>query len=928
MLRLTAIFLLAFSTLLFSNCKADSIQLDIENLQTDNRYNPLGTNRVPVFIWQLTSPERGAVQTAFRIIVASSLEKLKADNGDLWDSKKVLSAKQSWIKYAGNPLSPGTKYFWKVKVWNKTNLPSKWSEEAFFVTGLFNSPDWNNAEWIVYEELPESLKLIPGVHGKGSRLGDIAIKRVVIPYFRKEFSAKKSVKQAFAFVSGLGHYQLSINGEEIENNFLSPGWTNYEKTCLYNTYDITTILQEGENVVGAVVGTGFYNVNRERYRKLVIAYGNPTLICKIAIEYSDGTKEVIVTDKSWETYKSPITYTSIFGGEDYDANLEQSGWNKPGFNSSKWQNATVSDGPGGKLRSEEDYPLKVMQTFSEPEITQPKRNTFIYDFGQNASGIIKLKVKGKKGEKVRLIPGELLDEKGIVSQRASGSPTYFEYTLKGDTEEIWTPKFTYYGFRYVQVKGAVPANTPNRKNLPEVTELQLLHTRNSSPKAGTFECSNKLFNDIHELINWAIKSNLASVTTDCPHREKLGWLEQTHLMGNSIKYNYDIRKLYGKIVDDMIESQLEDGLVPDIAPEFVPFGGGFRDSPEWGSSCVIVPWYLYKWYGDTEAMKKAYPMMKSYVSYLKNKSDNHILSHGLGDWFDLGPDRPGASQLTPLPLTATSIYYYDLKLISEMAEIMGKKEDAVHYAELAEEVRTAFNNKFFNPETKVYATGSQTSYSMPLYFDMVDKEHIKDVEQNLVKSINNNNKALTAGDVGYRYLIRALEQSGNSQLIFEMNSRNDVPGYGYQLAKGATALTESWPALKYVSNNHMMLGHLMEWLYSGLCGIRQVKNSKSYEHILIAPEPVGDITWAKATYQSIYGEILSSWKIENNKFKLKVKIPVGSKATILIPNPNNKEITIGGTPLSSIPEINIAGKENGKTKLEIESGEYEFVVNN
>jgi hypothetical protein len=689
---------------------------------------------------------------------------------------------------------------------------------------------------------------------------------------------------------------------------------------------VTRYVNKGMNTLGAIVGNGFFNINRERYRKLVIAYGPPEIILNMKIYYTDGSSDNFITDESWKTKPSPITFSSIYGGEDYDARLEQDGWDKPGFDDSGWKQAMVVNGPGGILKPEMDHPVRVMETISPKYVFSPKDNIFVYDYGQNASGIIQLKVRGNPGQEIRFSPGELINEDSLVTQRASGEPYHFSYTLKSEREETWSPRFTYYGFRYVQLEGAVPSDAPNPENLPVISDLQFLHTRNSSPEAGTFKCSNKLFNSIYELINWAIKSNLASVATDCPHREKLGWLEQTHLMGNSIKNIYDIHNLYDKVIDDMMEAQLENGLVPDIAPEYVPFVEGFRDSPEWGSACVILPWDMYNWYGDIGAVRKAYPMMKRYVNYLKDKSENHILTHGLGDWYDLGPKFPGEAQLTPKAVTATSIYFYDVKLLAEMAGILGEDQDALHYRELAEEIRIAFNKKFFDPKTRIYSTGSQTAYAMPLFYGMVDEEYKNDVVANLVRSIRENNNALTSGDVGYRYLLRVLEQEGHSQLIFDMNSKTDVPGYGYQLSKGATALTESWAALKYVSNNHMMLGHLVEWLYSGLGGIRQTDDSKAYEHILILPEPVGDITQAKTTFKSIHGEIISSWEVRDSILSLQLKIPVNCIATVVLPQSDPAKITESGVRVGISADIKEIRVIEGKTCCEILSGNYEFKI--
>ena len=374
----------------------------------------------------------------------------------------------------------------------------------------------------------------------------------------------------------------------------------------------------------------------------------------------------------------------------------------------------------------------------------------------------------------------------------------------------------------------------------------------------------------------------------------------------------------------MMEAQLENGLVPDIAPEFVPFTEGFRDSPEWGSACVILPWDMYEWYGDINAVRKAYPMMKKYLNYLNTMSENNILSHGLGDWLDLGPKTYGEAQLTPKALTATAIWFYDNKLMAQMASLTGNVEDSLYYSKMAEEIRKSFNAKFFDPATKVYSTGSQTAYSMPLFFGMVDDSCKREVVGNLIKSINETHKALTAGYVGYRYLLKSLEQEGQSQLIYEMNSKTDVPGYGYQLSKGATALTESWAALKNVSNNHLMLGHIVEWFYSGIGGIQQEPGSRSYDNILIAPEIVGDLTWAETTFNTIHGEIVSNWKIDGNYFILKVKIPVNCKAVVAIPQVDPNKITENNKPILDTKEVKIINEADGKTMCEISSGEYNF----
>ena len=778
---------------------------------------------------------------------------------------------------------------------------------------------WADAQWIAFEKIEDSLKVVPGIHGLNKNLKNKYKKRSAVPLFRKTFYTTKTVDKANINISGLGHYELYINGGKIGDRFLSPGWSYYQKHNLYNTYDITELIRKGENALGAIVGNGFYNVNNERYRKLVIAYGYPKLIFNITIKYSDGSQENIVSDESCKVSLSPITFSSIFGGEDYDARLEQGGWSTAGFDDSEWKIPVLINDSSAKLIPEKDFPLKVMQEFEAQTISKSKTGRTIYDFGQNASGIISLKVKGNKGTQIKIRPDELLNSEGNITQRSGGGPYEFNYILKGEGVEEWQPIFSYYGFRYAEIEIIEPEDA---KQKTEIFELKMLHTRNSSPTVGSFSCSDSLFNQIFELINWSIKSNMASVVTDCPHREKLGWLEQIYLIGPSMHYNYDIHKLYSKIVDDMIDSQLANGLVPDIAPEYVPFGGGARDSPEWGSASVIIPWQLYQWYGDEEVLKKTYPMMKRYVAYLQGKTDNYILSHGLGDWFDLGPKDLGKSQLTPMGITATSIYYYDLYIVSKIAEMMDYKDDLKKYKALSENVKNAFLKEFYNPSTGSVATGSQTAYAMSLYTGLIPNSDKEKVFTNLVNTIKNNDYALTSGDIGYHFLVRVLSENGRSDILYKMNNRSDRPGYGYQLKKGATSLTESWSALTKFSNNHMMLGHLMEWFYSGLGGIYQDHKSIAYEEIIIAPKPVGNIKWVNCSYTSQRGLITSNWKIEDKKFILNIEIPKDATARVVIPDKfRSSKLKI--TDSNSQKEVEVKSNNDA---FKLNSGSYEIVA--
>ncbi len=909
----------------FCSCMApESVRLSVKNLKCILNENP-ATREMDAFLsWQISSEHRNQLQSAYQIVVAGNPDDLKTSKNILWDSGKINSDKSALVLADGLKLKSAQTYFWKVKVWNQDGKETEWSEPASIKTGLFSESDWAGAKWIGYKDLSAAKRVVPGVHGNGDKLGDKCVDRPVVPLFRKEFEVSENMESATLYISGLGQYEASINGEKVGKAFLTPGWTNYNKTVFYNTYDVTSMVKFGKNTVGTIVGNGFYNINRERYRKLVIAYGEPKLIAQLRIRYKDGSEKIVVSGADWKASPSPITFTSIYGGEDYDARLEQAGWNQANFNDQAWQQAVLVTPPSGKLTEEKDYPLEIKDTFSAKTIKKLSDGAYLYDFAENASGIVEIKVQGKKGQEIKLTPSELITKDGQPNQSATGSPNYFSYILKGEGVEIWNPRFTYTGLRYVKVEGAVPASEKATADAAQLVDMKLLHNRNSTPQAGTFSCSNELFNRTFELINWGIKSNLQSVLTDCPHREKLGWLEQTFLMGSSVHFNFDLYQLYSKQVKDMIESQLDNGLVPDIAPEYVTFDGGFRDSPEWGSAAVILPWMIYQWYGDASVMEKAWPMMVRYVDYLKRKSDNQILSHGLGDWFDLGPKQPGEAQLTPKSLTATAIYYYDLKLLTEMASILNKNDEYNRLVDWANEVKTAFNTRFFNPETGVISTGSQTAMSMPLCVGLIDDQIQAKVLQNLEDSIRAQGKPLTAGDVGFHYLVEALTNGGKSQLLYEMNARDDVPGYGFQLKKGATALTESWPALENVSNNHLMLGHLMDWFYSGLGGISQSKTSVAYKEVVIKPEMVGDLTWVKTSYQSPYGEIRSDWEKSGTTIKMNVTIPANSTALVYIPIVAGSVIKEGGNDISTVKEIEVIAEENGRKILKVGSGTFQF----
>lgn len=886
----------------------------------------IGTGK-PRFSWQATAQQRGFEQTAYRILVADTEEQLANNNGNVWDSGKTGSDASILVSYGGKPLESQHTYYWKVEVWDKAGTPSGWGSTNQFSIGLLDEKDWGKAKWIAFEPDRKDEIVTMGITGGQiqKQFGDKKTGMYKLPLFRKEFTVKKDVKRATAYVSGLGQFDLFLNGAKAGNHFMDPGWTKYDVRALYVAFDITGQVHKGGNAAGVMLGNGFYNIPRERYLKMLTSYGAPKMILKIRLEYADGSREEIVSDKSWKAAPGPITFSSIYGGEDYDANLVPEGWLQAGYDDSDWKDALLPDWTT-KLILQQSPSLKVRDELSPVRIFQTQKGDWVYDMGQNFSGIIRMRVRAGKDESVEFYPAELLNPDSTVNQSASGRPFYFTYKVKGDTTEAWQPQFTYYGFRYVQLKGAVPAGKPNPRHLPEIVSLEGLHTCGSARETGTFICSNDMFNDIYRLIDWSVRSNLASVLTDCPHREKLGWLEVAHLMFYSIQYRYDVAGFYRKVMEDMCSTQAPDGQIPTTAPELVKFSTSFQDTPEWGSAFIIIPWYVYQCYGDDSLFRDYYQQMRHYIGYLTSKASDNIISYGLGDWFDIGPAGPGESQLTSKGVTATAIYYYDVTIMQKIASLTGHDADALEYKQLASAIKESFNKTFWNASIRRYDRNSQAANSMALYTGLAGGDRKEAVFHNLVKDIRDRGNALTAGDVGYRYVLRALEANGASDVIYDMNSRYDVPGYGWQLAHGATSLTESWQAYGFVSNNHCMLGHLMEWLFSGVGGIRQPEGSIAFKEVLIKADPVGDIREADASFESPYGRIRSHWKRDGDAFSQYVEIPPNSKACVCLPTMDLSRIYESGLSLDDRQDILILRREEGHTLVEIGSGMYRFRV--
>jgi hypothetical protein len=825
--------------------------------------NPVGIDVArPRLGWRLWSPGENEKQTRYQVQAASTQALLTAGRSDVWDSGEVRSEESSWVAYGGPALRPFQRVYWRVRVWNAAGEPSAWSGPAHWTMALTDPGQWRGG-WIAS---PVTV-----------------LRSGPLPVFRKEFAVEGELRSATVLVSGAGFHELRVNGQKVGDHVLAPAWTNYRATMLYEAFDVTALLKQGPNAVGVMLGNGFYNVAGGRYAKYTGSFGQPRIALMLHLEYAGGAVRDIVSDGTWRVHDGPITFSCIYGGEDYDARLELAGWDQAGFDDRDWQRPAGMEAPGGVMRAQSSPPVRVMRRFRPVKVTEPKPGIFIYDLGQNFAGWPAIVAEGPAGARIKMIPGELLNAEGLVTQKSSGGPNSFTYTLKGGAREAWSPRFTYYGFRYVQVEDPARA-------LREM-EGQFLHL--AAGPIGTFESSNTRFNQISRLIDAAVRSNLNHVLTDCPHREKLGWLEQTYLMGPSLLYGWDLRRFFPKMLRDIREAQLTSGLIPDIAPEYVAFRGGFRDSPEWGSAGVLVPWLAWNWYGDRQTLADSYESMRAYTNFLGGQTKEGLLTYGLGDWYDIGPKAPGYSQLTPQGITATATYWEDLRVMEGTARLLGRAEEAGQWAAKRAATLSAFQKAFYREGEKSYATGSQTSLAMPLAFGMAPEGGQAALAEKLVADIRARGNHTSAGDIGYRYVLAALTQAGRDDVVFEMANNPVGPSYAGQLAAGATALTEAWDASPNSSNNHLMLGHIQEWFYAGLAGIRVDPASPGLRNVRIEPMAVGDVDWVKAAWETFRGRVSVDWKREAGGLKLLLELPPGMTADVKLPGAAARRVGSG-----------------------------------
>lgn len=894
--------------------------LRADRLRVEWRDAPIGVDTLrPRFTWEAAARDRdarGLAQSAWRIRVSSS----RSGRGDVWDSGRIDSSRPAAQPPAPLSLQPHHDYLWTVELWDQEGRSCGRSAPARFVTALLDPSQWQ-AEWIAAgADRPR------GSHSRGNDRSPAAAPEP-LPIFRRALDLPARPRRAILSIAALGHGDVTINGAPVTASMLNPGWTDYRRTILYTSHDITRLLKPGANMIGVMLGNGMYNVERTagRYVKFVDSFGRPKLIARLDVELANGRSIALVSNGDWQVCEGPIRYSNIFGGEDVDARLDLPGWNKPGAVTRGWRAATPVLGPGGTLRAQGIPGIEVERTLRPIKVTSLANGRFVYDFGENCSARPRAVLRGSAGSRVRLWPGEAIGQDGSVSQRSfNASPrnaTYFEYTLAGRGAESFQPRFLYHGFRYLEAE----LSAAEGHAAPRIESLEIDFVHAALPQVGSFDSSEKLFVETHKLIDQALRSNMASVLTDCPHREKLGWLEQTHLNAPTILYNRDAAALYEKMAADIADAQQPDGMVPGIAPEYIAFldkdGGDtiWRNSPEWGVAAVLSPWAAYRAYGDRTVLDIGYPAMRRYMDYLRGRAVDGVIDFGMGDWYDLGPKPPGESQLTSRALAGTACWYESLRALIQIAHVIGRPAaEAERWAAEAARVRTAFNRRFFRADRASYDTGSQCALAMPLALGMVPEEREAAVLANLVAAVRANGNGVTAGDVGFRYVIDALTGNGRDDVVDAMMRVTDRPGYGQQLANGATALAEAWDANPTKSLNHFMLGHGEGWLYGALAGLHVDFAARDPRRILtIAPRPVGAARAAGARHRTVCGELSGRWQKQGDRLVLEAVIPPGPGGTVIVPTKAPERVTESGKPVQGT-------RVREGLEVAISSGRYRF----
>lgn len=919
------------------------------NLRVEYKTNAFTDVEKPRFSWELKSTVNNQFQTARQIVVATSMALLNDAKADVWNSGKVSSDMNYQVVYDGEALSSGKTYYWKVRGWDAKGNAGAWSEPAHWHTALLQQSDWK-AEWIGYDvndlSTNKSYHLPPA------------------PYLRKESLVNGAIKKATLFVTALGLYEFSINGKRIGDDYFAPGWTDYNKRVYYNAYDVTKQLKPGKNALSAALSTGWY----AGYLGYALLVGSPTqygfygsvpmLKAQLEIEYTNGKKEIVVTDESWKASTGGIREADILNGQTYNANLEPAGWKTTGFNEASWKPVQVfADKASLPLQLYPGNPVKIMEEIKPVSVKEQAPGRYVVDLGQNFSGVIKLNVKGNKGDSVVIRYGEMLHTNGEVVtenlRRARGTDAYI---MNGDPKgESWMPQFTYHGFQFIEIRGL--------KTKPSVNDIKGIVMSSATPRTGSFTTDNAMLNQLYKNIFWTQRSNYFDIPTDCPQRdERLGWTGDAQVYMRSAAYNNDIAAFHTKWITDLNDAQWANGTYPVYAP--IPSKNGVATirasdtySPGWAEAGIVCPYNIYKMYADTRVIEESWPYMVKYMQFLEERSKgNYFFTEasfeeidpkgGFGDWLSVG-------KKTPPDMLATMYYNYCALLMAEMAKAVNNEKEAAHYTGISDKIKAGFAKHYIDADGKLktnaaaYGNGqgyvdgklgfsghTQTAYANAIYMQILSKENFEKAGEYLRNLVKENNNQLATGFLGFKPLLPALSASGNSNLAYTLIKDTAYPSLGFEVKNGATTIWERWDSFikgegfrhnaSMNSFNHYAFGAVCEWMFQNMAGIQPVE--AGFKTFIIKPEidPSG-IGYVDATYHSINGEIKSSWKKDSKGITQQVTVPVNSRAEVWIPGEVNN-ISINNKALHVAKEQFSPTSEQGYTKIQVGSGSYSIKI--
>ena len=891
---------LAIPLITLWSCTHNAGETMIQNLRCEYMFNPIGIDTEhPRFTWQMVSENRGTEQSAYMIFVGTDSIEVASGTGNVWESGTI---KRSTIPavWSGPTLQPFTRYYWNVKIQQRNGGWTKLSETATFETGYMNKVPWKG-HWIT-DTYDYNLK--------------------PAPYFRKKFTLDKKVKSARAYIAVAGLYELTLNGEETGDHRLDPTYTRFDRRTLYVTYDVTAHLQPGENVIGVLLGNGWYN-----HQSTAVWYfdkapwrARPKFCMDLRIIFDDGTEEIIATDRDWKTSLSPVIFNSIYTAEHYDARLEQTGWDTPGFDDSKWRNSLNTGAPSNNIMAQVLHPIRNVQEIAASEMVRFSSKNYLFDFGRNISGVIRIKVSGEEGTQIRLIHAEKLDREGHADQsnidvhyRPTDDSDPFQtdiLILSGKKEDVFMPRFNYKGFQYVEIVSDKPVNITR-----ESMNAYFMHS--DVPPAGKISSSNNTLNRIWIASNASYLSNLFGYPTDCPQREKNGWTGDAHINIETGLYNYDAITIYEKWLADHRDEQLSNGVLPAIIPTS-GWGYHWANGPDWTSTIALIPWNIWLFYGDSRLLEDCYDNIKRYVDQIDSRSPDGITDWGLGDWVPV-------KSRTPKEFTSTAYYFADATILAKTARLLGRYDDAEKYTVLAEKIKKAFNDKYLDTAKVVYGTGLQTEMSAALHWGLVPTEYITRVAENLAARVVADNEHIDVGLLGTKTILNALSENGYPGMAYRMAAQETFPSWGWWIVNGATTFYENWPldAASDISMNHIMFGEINAWYYKALGGIFPDEKAPGFKNVILKPNFVEGLDHFEAEHEGPYGTIISKWEKLSDKVDYHVSIPANSTATLLL---KSGKILADGKDIAKSRSLKTVKDENGFMKIYLASGNYDFEV--